>query len=401
MTRTKTLGVMTMLATGCLARAEVEPTEGVPIGVLLPYTGELGTVGQNLERAVIMANERLADNEPDPGRHAPFRLIFRDTRSEDSEGLKAADDLINVQKAAFILGPEEQNLAEAMAPSLRNKTVAISGGAVSLESSTGINDWFRIVPTAKRLSGALAEQMVTDQVGRVAIIYVPDAYGRAFSELAADEFKKRGGEVVSMALLDADVAIGAVVRTVTAASPDAILLVTYPNAGAAVVQEWALVGKTERWYFAPSLRSEIFALNIPPGLLDGMIGISAGLAADARNFAREFEARWDGESPTPNAHYYYDAMLLAGMAHRSASFLTGGMRRPTSSELAAALVAISGPGGTIRTWQDVGASLRALEKGQDIDYRGLSGPVNFSPDGSVPLGFVQRWTIHLGNIQPL
>jgi ABC-type branched-subunit amino acid transport system substrate-binding protein len=400
MRRAATLGLM-MLAAGCLARAEVEPIEGVPIGVLLPYTGALGTVGQNLERAVIMANERLADNEPDPEHQAPFRLLFRDTRSEDSEGLKAADDLINNQKAAFILGPEEQNLAEAMAPSLHDKTVAISGGAVSLESSTGINDWFRIVPTAKRLSGALADQMVADQVGKLAIIYVPDSYGRAFSELAAEEFQKRGGHVVSMALLEDDLAIGAVVRGVVAAGPDAILLVAYPNAGAAVVQEWALVGKTERWYFAPSLRSEIFALNIPPGLLDGMIGISAGLAADARNFARDFEARWNGETPTPNAHYYFDAMLLAGMAYRSASFMAGGMRRPTSQELATALVAISGPGGTIRTWQDVGPALRALEKGQDIDYRGLSGPVNFSPDGSVPLGFVQKWTIRAGAVHPL
>ena len=397
--RRATMGLM-LLGAGCLARAEVTAEEGVPIGVLLPYTGELATVGQNLERAVIMANERLADNEPDPEHQAPFRLLFRDTRSVDSEGLKAADDLINVQKAAFILGPEEQNLAEAMAPSLRNKTVAISGGAVSLESSTGINDWFRIVPTAKRLSGALAEQMVADTVTKLAIIYVPDSYGLAFSRLAQEEFSKRGGNVVKMAVLSEDVSPSTLVRDVMAAGPDAILLVAYPNGGAAVAQEWALIGKTERWYFAPSLRSEIFALNAP-GLLDGMVGISAGLASDARNFARQFQARWNGESPSPNAHYYYDAMLLAGMAYRSAFFLGGSTRRPTSSELAAALVAISGPGGTIRTWEEVGPSLRALEKGQDIDYRGTTGPVNFSPDGSVPQGYVQRWTIHDGVIVTL
>jgi ABC-type branched-subunit amino acid transport system substrate-binding protein len=403
----KRLSLLALFLSGCLAPTVIPSTdEGVPIGVLLPYTGELATVGQNLERAVILANEQLAQAEPNPAL-PPFRLIFRDTHSDDVEGLKAADDLIDRQRAAFILGPEEPLLAESMAPSLRDKTVAISGGAVSLESSTGINDWFRIVPTAKQLSAALADQMLSDTVSKLAIIYVPDAYGMAFSRLAAEEFVKRQGTVVMMAALGDDVSPGQVVRDVVAAGPEAILLVTYPTAGAAVVQEWALIGKTERWYFAPSLRSEIFAASVPPGLFDragvsdGMIGISAGLAADARNFARVFQARWSGELPTPNAHYYFDAMLLAGMAYRSAAALIDNARRPTSRELASALIATSGPGGTIRTWQEVRPALEALEKKIDIDYRGITGPVNFSPDGSVPQGFVQKWTIKDGAIVAL
>jgi ABC-type branched-subunit amino acid transport system substrate-binding protein len=389
------------LLAGCLSPTVIPATdEGVPIGVLLPYTGELATVGQNLERAVILANEQLALNEPNPAL-PPFRLVFRDTHSDDVEGLKAADDLIDNERAAFILGPEEPLLAESMAPSLRDKTVAISGGAVSLESSTGINDWFRIVPTAKQLSAVLADQMVAETVSRLAIIYVPDAYGMAFSRLAADEFTKRHGTVVMMAPLGDEVSVGQVVRDVVAARPEAILLVTYPTAGAAVVQEWALVGKTENWYFAPSLRSEIFAASVPPGLVDGKTGISAGLAADARNFARQFQARWGGELPTPNAHYYFDAMLLAGMAYRSASALIENTRRPTARELAAALIATSGPGGTIRTWEEIRPALEAVERKADIDYRGTSGPVNFSPDGSVPQGFVQKWTIKDGAILAL
>jgi ABC-type branched-subunit amino acid transport system substrate-binding protein len=397
------LGWLTVTATaGCLGATTVtDSDDGVAIGVLLPYTGELASVGQNLERAVIMANERLADNEPDP-QQPPFRLMFRDTQSDDAKGIKAAEDLIQNHDVSFILGPEEPLLAQAMAPLLGAKTVAITGGAVSLDSSSvGTQNWFRIVPTAKRLSGALAAQMVADTTTRLAIIFVPDPYGMAFSRLAAEEFSKRQGTMVTMTPLDDDVPVGELVRSVVAGRPDAILLVAYPTAGAAVVQEWALIGKTERWYFAPSLRSEVFAVNVPPGLLDGMIGISAGLAADARNFGKQFEARWGGESPSPNAHYYFDAMLLAGMAYRSASALLDNSRRPSSTELAAALVAISGPGGTIRTWQDVRPALQALEQKGDIDFRGTTGPVNFSPDGSVPQGFVQRWTIRNSTIEAL
>jgi ABC-type branched-subunit amino acid transport system substrate-binding protein len=399
-----TLAALSLLAVGgCLTPTAV-PTgdDGVPIGVLLPYTGDLATVGQNLERAVIMANERLAQSEPDLSL-PPFRLIFRDTHSDDVKGYEAAEDLIEKEKAAFILGPEEPRVADAMAMQLRGKTVAITGGAVSLDSvAGGGGDWFRIVPTAKRMSSVLAERMIADSVSKLAIIYTPDDYGTTFARLAAEEFTARNGVVVARASLTAEVARGEVVRSVLAATPkpEAILLVTYPTVGAAVVQEWAIVGNSERWYFAPSLRSEVFALNIPPGLLEDSVGISAGLAADARNFAKEFKARWGGEPPSPNAHYYFDAMLLAGMSYRYAAFQTDG-RRPTAAQLAAALVAVSGPGGRNETWQDVGPALLLLEKGTDIDYRGITGPVDFSPDGSVPQGFVQKWTIKDSTIQPL
>jgi ABC-type branched-subunit amino acid transport system substrate-binding protein len=393
------LAVCLALAAGpaCLASRSALPQDGVKVGVLLPYTGELASVGQNLERAVILANERLASAEPDPG-SPPFRLLFRDTHSDDVQGYIAAEELVEREQVAFLLGPEEASLAEAMAPLLRDRAVAITGGAVSLDSSSGVNDWFRIVPTAKRMGAALADRMVVDGVRSLAIVHATDSYGLAFSRLAADEFRARGGTVPLTAPLSPDVGTGDLVREVAGSRPDAILLVAYPTAGAALVQEWANLGSNERWYFAPSLRSEVFALNVPPGLLDGMVGISAGLPADARNFANAFSRRWGGEQPTPNAHYYFDAMVLAGLAHRCAVARTG-TTNPTPRDLAAALVAVSGPGGTIRTWQDLPAALQAVESQAEIDYRGASGAVDFSPDGNVPQGFVQFWTIRDSTIR--
>jgi ABC-type branched-subunit amino acid transport system substrate-binding protein len=392
-----TVSLLALAGTGCLQPTATPDSEGVPVGVLLPYTGELATVGQNLERAVIMANEHLAAAEPDPGKPS-FRLIFRDTHSDDAAlGTQAARDLLDQEKAIFILGPEEPRLADSMSGMLRDRTVAITGGAVSLDSKAGASsNWFRIVPTAKRMSVVLAYQMaVTDHTKSLAIIYVPDDYGTAFSKLAGDEFVARGG-VLSMSVpLAPEMPIGELVRKVQSAHADAILLVAYPTVGAAVIQEWSILVSNERWYFAPSLQSEVFALNVPPGLIDGMVGIAAGLPADAPNFAREFKQRWRGEDPSPNAHYYFDAMLLAGLSYRLAA--ARGATAPR--DLARALVDVSGPGGDLRTWQEVGPSLEKVEAGMDIDYRGASGTVDFSTDGNVPRGSIQGWTVRDGAIE--
>jgi ABC-type branched-subunit amino acid transport system substrate-binding protein len=400
MRRTLTLTLALVIGSaGCLQATPEPAGDGIPIGVLLPYTGQLGTVGQNLERAVILANEQLAAAEPDPAR-PPFRLVFRDTHSDNVMGLTAATELIEQERAAFILGPEENQVADSMADRLRDRTVAITGGVVSLDSVAGTKDWFRIVPTAQQMSSRLAAHIIADHINNLAVIYVPDKYGNSLSMLTADEFKRLGGHVSIMAPLTGDVSNSQLVHDVLNAQPhpDAILLLAYPTGGAAVIQEWAVLSSSERWYFGPSLRADAFILNVPPGLLDGMIGVSAGLSADAANFAKIFRQRWHGEEPSNNAHYYFDAMLLAGMAHRYAVAVKRGAA-PTTAELAAALVAVSGPPGKSRTWQEVRAALTDVEMGTEIDYRGTSGPVDFSMDGSVPQGFVQGWTIMDGTIQ--
>jgi ABC-type branched-subunit amino acid transport system substrate-binding protein len=387
-----------LLAAGCLNPAGEPATDGVRVGVLLPYTGALATVGQNLERSVIMANERLAAAEPDPGK-PPFRLIFRDTHSDDQRGVAAARDLIDTEKVTFILGPEEPSLAVTMAGLLGNKVVAISGGAVSLDTKL-MGSWFRIVPTAKRMSSVLADKMMADGMRSLAIMYVNDAFGTTFQALAAAEFAARGGTVHPGVVLDPDLPNGELVRRAQMQKPDAILLIAYPTGGAAVVQEWAILATSERWYFAPSLRSEVFAQNVPPGLVDGMVGISAGLSADARNFAKEFSSRWRGEQPAPNAHYYFDAMVLAGLAHRAASARTGALF-PSAADLGADLVAVSGPGGRVQSWQELASALMNVERKADIDYRGTSGTIDFAPDGSVPQGIVVQWTVRNGVIETL
>jgi neutral amino acid transport system substrate-binding protein len=387
------------LGAGCLSPPGEPLTDGVHVGVLLPYTGALATIGQNLERAVVMANERLAAAEHDPGQ-PPFRLIFRDTHSDDRKGMAAVTDLMDGQRVSFILGPEEPSLATSMATVLRDRAVAISGGAVSLDAQ-GQTTWFRIVPSARRMSQALAGRMKADGVRTLAIIYVPDAYGMTFSTQFAAEFKAQaGGMVQTTVALTTDVASGEAVRRAQVGKPDAILLVAYPPGGAAVIQEWAVLAASERWYFAPSLRSEVFAQNVPPGLIDGMVGVTAGLSADARNFEKEFSQRWRGELPASNAHYYYDAMILAGLAHRAASRRIGSPT-PPAAELARALVSVSGPGGRVQSWQEIESALNQVEMGNDIDYRGTSGTVDFSPDGSVPQGHILFWTIRNGVVEVL
>ena len=50
------------------------------------------------------------------------------------------------------------------------------------------------------------------------------------------------------------------------------------------------------------------------------------------------------------------------------------------------LIDISAPGGEAFTWQQLPDAIEALEKGEDIDYTGASGPIDMDVHGNATSG---------------
>ena len=63
------------------------------------------------------------------------------------------------------------------------------------------------------------------------------------------------------------------------AGPEAIVLVADPPSGAAILRDWSLLVGSARWYFAPSLETDAFTANVPPGSVQGMSGVAPALSA--------------------------------------------------------------------------------------------------------------------------
>jgi ABC-type branched-subunit amino acid transport system substrate-binding protein len=162
------------------------------------------------------------------------------------------------------------------------------------------------------------------------------------------------------------------------------------------VSQVSAAGYHGRWYFGPSLDSEEFALNTPARLLDGMVGISPALTADSSKFALEFEKRWSGEEPSLAANFYYDSVAVVALALQEANTRLG--RPPNATELAASMRSVSGPPGGTLNWNELDLGLKLLASGSAVNYRGISGPIDFDRDGDVAQGLVRFWHIESGSI---
>src|SRR6266545_2780886 len=123
----------------CAALTACGPTpaakDGIPVGLLLPFTGSDSPTAANLERAAIYAVDRVNDGGGVRGQR--LRLIAGDTHSDVARSSSAAKKLVD-EGAVVLIGPEKPESAEELVPFLSEREVVFASpliGAANEPSS--------------------------------------------------------------------------------------------------------------------------------------------------------------------------------------------------------------------------------------------------------------------------
>ncbi|HEY3445339.1 MAG TPA: ABC transporter substrate-binding protein [Myxococcales bacterium] len=393
------LALLLVLLAACPAPKE----EGLSIGLLLPRTGTLADSGGHAESAVLMAAERINLAGGVAGK--PITLAIKDTRSNAATGVEAAKKLLADYDVKGIIGPEEEDVATTMVELAREKKlVEISGGITSPRFTT-IDDggyFFRTCPSTQVTATALAERMHADGMETASFLFVPNDFGTAFVSSAVIAYRGLGGTLKSPGHLAAPVTVQpgerdyrAVLNEVLPYKPQALLIVADPLTGARLVSDWKLLGGNARLYLAPTLMTEVFVRGVPAGALEGAVGVSA-LSGDADGSFAKAYADAVGGPPAQSAYFYYDAMALMALAIERATKLAGA--EPSGDQIRAALFEVASPPGAKVRWDELGAGLERVAAGEDVDYDGASGAIDFDANGDVTLRQVGFWRVSASSI---
>lgn len=365
-------------------------TDGILVGALLPFTGDQASSGANLEKGLLWVVEQV--NSAGGIRGKTLRIVSRDTHSDPRRGFVAAQELVNTVGVAALIGPEEPDLAYPVARLLADRQiVGVSGSwtAPPLNAVTTNGYSIRTAPTNVAIANVLARQIVATGTVRLSIVSSDDAYGQQISSLVADQFGKLGGLIVSTVRLPAGMTnFDREIRLITDSRPDGIALLSYPKLSSIFVQAMTAATGRLRWFLSPSLKNQIFIDNIPPGSMEGAIGVAPAVASDSETFIRAFSDRWAGDVPISECLFYYDAMALVALGLQEVS-------SPISTpDLRSAILRVSRfPFGRNVPWYDIGSGLRQLSNGIDVNYRGASGSVDLDDNGEVAEGLVRAWQI--------
>jgi len=171
----------------------------VPIGALLPLTGDLASFGKREQRAVEMAVQdvnRFAESIGAPFR---FRLIVEDTR-DDPEIARNRIQVLAAQGVKAIVGP----LSSAETAAVKqfadaNRIVVVSQGSTAVSLAIPGDYVFRLAPTDRYQGRVLARLIWQQGYRNIAAIYRNDAWGQGLYESLRASFEELGGRAEGVA----------------------------------------------------------------------------------------------------------------------------------------------------------------------------------------------------------
>jgi branched-chain amino acid transport system substrate-binding protein len=301
--------------------------------------------------------------------------------------MRPARELIDLGATLFI-GPDTIDLVSELRPVMSDRTVILPSFNTASDVHFKPNSWFVMGADTVRVACELNAQLRAGGRTNPLVIFNPTGYNNTL----AWNLTNRNG-VAKYVLPTDHASTTSTVRPIVSTSSDAYVLAAFPISASSLVYALAAIGALDepaRWYLSPSLHTPFFLDSIPRGSLDGARGIAPGTAAGAAEFRERFFGRWH-DLPLDDAYAFFDAGAVTALALQRAERQEGGI--PPGTGLSKHIVAVTHPGGTAVEWNQLDRGLALLREGREVQYVGVSGPLEFDVAGLSPLSSTNWWTI--------
>ena len=376
--------------------------EGITVGAVIPLTGALQSFGPRFQVAAQIAVDEVNASGGIPGAGI-LQLAVRDSGTNPEIGVASATELVTTTGVPAIFG------AAASGVTIPITSVTIANGVFQISASatspaiSGLDDndlVFRTAPS-DALQGIVLADLAFNVKGfkTIAIIARNDAYGAGLADSLKANFEGLGGTVSNVSLYDPNTTdFSAEIAAASADSPDAISLITFDE-GEGLITQMVAAGVTNFNLFVDGNKNQDLITRLVDGVgapaLEGIVG-TAPASADSpggKSFAKSYRARLN-EDPFVFTPQSYDALAVTALAIARAA---AGGGTVDGAAIAANVRSVANTPGTDFTVGQLGDALKAVAAGDDINYNGASGSVEFDANGD-PFGPVGTWSIKDGTI---
>lgn len=354
------------------------------IGMVDALTGSLADFGTRNQRGMELA---LADVNDVGVAGGELDIIVEDSGSTQQGGISAAQKLVNQNNVPFLIGAVGSGVSIAIYDSVISGTdvVQLSQNSTGTELSDrpGL---LRMSPSGRSQSAALADIIAEDGYDEVAVTYINDSFGESLAEAFIDAYD---GTVAFESPHEGEQSsYSGLLSQMNQSGAEAWLFITYQREFATQVSEMYESGYDPQLYGADSNRGETVRTNTPEGAMDGMTVVEPSAPREQANFQTFAEAFQSahGEAPTSWSAFAYDCVVTAALSIQAADAFTG-------SALSEVVRDVTRPSGEAVTSYE--AAHEILADGgtpDDIDYQGVSGPIDFDENGD-PVGSLQVFEV--------
>lgn len=385
------------------------PSFSLRSGVIVPLTGDQSSLGPGYAEATRIAIDMINESMERMGLNDQLEIVLtgvEDDQTEARAGVEAATKLVQVDDVDVIFGSVATAVTVPIAESVTipEEVVLISMGSTSPSVSELDDDNYvwRTVPSAASQGPAIAN-VVEQELGPDAVINTGarnDDFSISLINLFEKEWVDRGHTIGTSVRWNPDApTLDTEAAQLVSGDPDGWVIIDFPEGWGKTGPSLVRTGKWDatRTFTAQSLQDETMADTVGKEATEGLSGVSPASeeAPMFDDFVKIFEERAEpGTVRQGFAPYAFDSPFLAYLAA-----LQGGSADP--AVIRDNLQSVSGPPGTKYTFAEFDDAVRAVLAGEEIDYEGAGGPIDFDEHGDPGTANFQRWKFVDGSIEVL
>lgn len=386
--------------------------DAVPVGQLAPFTGAGSEFGEFYRDGAALGIEHVnAAAEQALGGPLISDHIAEDTTTRPSPAVEAAESLINAEGVPAIIGGWSSGVTVAVATSatIPSGVLQISNGSTSplisvLPEDEG-NDLLFRTTASDALQGVVAAQLASGEIvddyqfDSASTIYVNNPYGQGLSNAFSRSFQLRGGTIHAQVPHPEETqpTYTSMLASALGNDPELLFAASYPAHSAVILEESRDVFDHTTWQLVDGNLADDVVDAVGADNLEGVYGTSPGQnpnRPEFQAFEEQFTAEFDHDRVPPFTESAYDAAIVLGLAiakaqaeGHSGDDITGEVLRDQLRDVANA------PGKTVEAANadSIAAGLEAVMNGEEVQYSGAAGPVEFDDNGDVttPISVVQ------------
>lgn len=373
------------------------------IGAIVPLTGDLSSFGAAGNAALELAVAQINEAAGAAGLEGEVELAAEDGETKEDAAKAAAEKLTRDDDVSCIVGDWASSSTISVAESVTiDAGVPMISPASTAGSITALDDdgtVFRTVPSDD-LQASLLAQAISEDLGGSGTVSVAarnNAYGsglaKAFEAAAAENGLELTGDPV---LMDPDTAqADSEARQITAEDADAWLIIDYPATWQKLGPALARTGKWDpaKTWGSDGIKDATLPQTAGKQVTEGMRGTAP--VAPESDIATAFDELWTAENTDQQRQTYdadnFDAAMLCFLAAVAAD-------SSDPEEIAEHLQDVSSPDGMEVTFENLQEGIEALQDGEEIDYQGVTGPIDWDENGDPSTANYEIWTYKGGKL---
>ena len=344
------------------------------VGSLLPSTGDLAFLGPPEFAGVDLAVKDINEAGGVLGKDvAQSKADSGDGTPKIAPG--SVDKLLGAN-VDTIIGAASSSVSLSVIDKIINAGVVHFSPANTSTAFDTYDDkgmYFRTAPSDVLQGNVLGNLVLQDGAKNVAILARQEAYGEALADNTEKTIKDQGGNVAAKVLYSVDAtSYTSEVQKIKDAKPDAIVLISF-NEATKIIPEFESAGigpQDVQTYFVDGNTAD-YSKDFPKGTLEGIKATYPGaeLKDDFKKRMLEVDPKLKDFTYGPES---YDATIMSALAAEAA-------KNDSGEAIASELINISRDGEECTTFADC---VKLIKDGTDIDYNGVSGPVDLNETGS-------------------